>query len=188
MYALKAVGNIFLLIGKSHPIWYCGQCRNLIDDDMEDSIVCDSCLTWFHFHWISLKGPPKSKLWYCRTCYIITDKLWNFIAVSMITVHLSLGIFIEWVWFYFWRRGFDSNCWKVMSLITEPIGTAFKVWFTSSNGKVNFLLEKYKEVFTEKLGTMTQHMDNLHLKRNRNHNCWRPQPVTFSHELSFKLS
>ena len=75
MYALKAIGNIFLLIGKSHPIWYCGQCRNLIDDDMEESIVCDSCLTWFHFHQISLKGPLKSKLWYCQTCYIITDKL-----------------------------------------------------------------------------------------------------------------
>ena len=36
-------------VGKSHPIWYCGQCRNLIDDDMEDSKVCDSCLKWFHF-------------------------------------------------------------------------------------------------------------------------------------------
>ena len=62
-------------VGKSHPIWYCGQCRNLIDDDMEDSIVDDSCLKWFHFHWISLKSPPKSKLCYCPTCDIMTDKL-----------------------------------------------------------------------------------------------------------------
>ena len=108
----------------------------------------------------------------------------------MLVVHLSLGIFIEWVWFYFWKRGFDcqTNCWKVMSLITEPIGTAFKVWCTSSNGKVKLLLEKYKDVFTEKLGTMTQHVDKLYFKRNRKHNCWRLHTVTFSLELSIKLS
>ena len=128
MYALKAVGNNFLLLGKSHPIWYCGRCRNPIDDDMEDSVVCDSCLTWFHFHCISLKGPPKSKLWYCQTCHINTDTLWTCIAVSMIAVHLSLRIFIVWVWFYILRRGFDclTNCWKIKSPITGPRGTVLK--------------------------------------------------------------
>ena len=91
----------------------------------KDSIVCDSCLTWFHFHCISLKGPPKSKLWYCQTCYIVIDKLWNFIAVSMIAVHLSLRIF-KWVWFYILRYGFDcqTNNYKIMSSVAKPIGTA----------------------------------------------------------------
>ena len=66
----------------------------------------------------------------------------------MITVHLSLGMFIEWVWFYFLRRGSDcqTNCWKITSLIIGPIGSASKVWCTSYKGKVKLLLEKYKEV------------------------------------------
>ena len=66
----------------------------------------------------------------------------------MITVHLSLEMFIEWVWFYFLRRGFDcqTNCWKITSLIIGPIGSAFKVWCASCKGKVKLLLEKYKEV------------------------------------------
>ena len=66
----------------------------------------------------------------------------------MITVHLSLGMFIEWVWFYFLRRGFDcqTNCWKITSLIIRPIDSAFKICCTSCKGKVKLLLEKYKEV------------------------------------------
>ena len=67
--------NAVVMVVKSNLIWHCGRFRNVIDDDMKDSIVCDSCLTCFHFHWISLKSPPKSKLWYCLTCYIVTDKL-----------------------------------------------------------------------------------------------------------------
>ena len=69
--SVKAV----VMVVKSHPIWHCGLFWNVIDDDMEDSIVCVPCLTCFHFHCISLKCPPKSKLWYCLTCYVVTDKL-----------------------------------------------------------------------------------------------------------------
>ena len=41
--SVKAV----VVVDKSHPIWHCGRFRNLIDDDMNDSIVCDSYLNGF---------------------------------------------------------------------------------------------------------------------------------------------
>ena len=58
---------------KSHPIWYCGRCKLPIDDDQEDSIICDCCLTWFHFRCVCLKQGPKSKTWFCRYCHTNTN-------------------------------------------------------------------------------------------------------------------
>ena len=35
----------------------------------QPSIVCDSCLTWYHFKCESLAKQPKSKTWFCRGCH-----------------------------------------------------------------------------------------------------------------------
>ena len=53
---------------KDNPLWYCGRCGKPIDDDTESSIICDSCLTWFHFSCLNMKKQPKY-VWFCRLCY-----------------------------------------------------------------------------------------------------------------------
>ena len=53
---------------KRETVWYCGRCTNVIDDEEEDSIVCKSCLVWFHFRCIGLKKAPKATKWFCRQC------------------------------------------------------------------------------------------------------------------------
>lgn len=52
-----------------NPVWYCGRCTNPISDETQSSVVCDSCLCWYHFTCLNLKQPPKSKVWFCRSCY-----------------------------------------------------------------------------------------------------------------------
>ena len=66
--AWGAVCNVVDTIRK-HPVWYCGRCTKAICDETENSIVCESCLTWFHFHCMSLKQRPKCKEWFCRGCF-----------------------------------------------------------------------------------------------------------------------
>ena len=56
---------------KKHPVWYCGRCTNSISDDTENSIICDSCLVWYHFKCTGLEKTPKSKLWFCRSCHVL---------------------------------------------------------------------------------------------------------------------
>ena len=54
---------------KRQTVWYCGRCTNVINDDEEDSVVCDLCLTWFHFRCTGLKKAPKASKWFCRQCH-----------------------------------------------------------------------------------------------------------------------
>ena len=46
--AWSVVCNVVNMIRKS-PVWYCGRCTKAICDETENSIVCESCLMWFHF-------------------------------------------------------------------------------------------------------------------------------------------
>ena len=55
---------------KKNAVWFCGSCTKSICDDTENSIVCESCLTWFHFECVSLKKHPKCKQWFCRKCHV----------------------------------------------------------------------------------------------------------------------
>jgi len=48
-------------------VWICHACFH--DLHAEESIVCDSCLLWFHFKCVGLSRLPKSKNWFCRSCY-----------------------------------------------------------------------------------------------------------------------
>ena len=66
--AWMAVVNLMDTIRKK-PVWYCGRCTNPISDESESSVVCDCCLSWYHFKCLNLKQSPKSKLWFCQSCY-----------------------------------------------------------------------------------------------------------------------
>lgn len=65
--AWLAVLQVVELI-KKNPTYYCGRCTQAILDQMQCLIVCDCCLTWFHFACVCLKQSPKRTLWFCRSC------------------------------------------------------------------------------------------------------------------------
>ena len=57
----KAVLHLVKAV-KRETVWYCGRCTNVIKDEEEDSIVCKSCLVWFHFRCTGLKKSCKMVL------------------------------------------------------------------------------------------------------------------------------
>ena len=63
-----ALESLVAAIAKS-PRYFCGRCTNPIDDDTKDSILCESCLIWYHYQCMNIKKKPKSKHWFCRSCY-----------------------------------------------------------------------------------------------------------------------
>lgn len=54
---------------KREAVWYCCRCTNAINDEEENSIVCESCLVWFHFRRTGLKKAPKASEWFCHQCH-----------------------------------------------------------------------------------------------------------------------
>ena len=56
---------------REYTMRYCGRCNCPIIDDAEDSIVCDCCLVWYHFNCVGLRKIPKTKMWFCRSCYVV---------------------------------------------------------------------------------------------------------------------
>ena len=54
---------------KKGTVWYCGRCTNTINDEEENSVVCESCLVWFHFRCTGLRKAPKASKWFCRQCH-----------------------------------------------------------------------------------------------------------------------
>ena len=54
----------------SNMSWTCNVCyHDLHADTSGPSIVCESCLKWFHFTCVGLQKQPKAKNWFCRPCY-----------------------------------------------------------------------------------------------------------------------
>jgi hypothetical protein len=50
-----------------NPLYICTVCSK--DADQHDqSIMCNSCLEWYHVTCARLKNPPKSKFWFCSYC------------------------------------------------------------------------------------------------------------------------
>ena len=47
-------------------VWTCTSCHH---DLQQESIACDSCLCWYDFRCVGLKGRPKAKYWFCRSCH-----------------------------------------------------------------------------------------------------------------------
>ena len=52
---------------QKNPLYYCGCCTNPINDEIENSIQCDSCLLWYYFKCIT--RATKVKHWFCLSCY-----------------------------------------------------------------------------------------------------------------------
>ena len=67
--AWSAVEQVLEVV-KRNPVWFCGSCAKKINDDTDNSILCESCLSWFHFNCVGLKTSPKAKKWYCRQCHL----------------------------------------------------------------------------------------------------------------------
>lgn len=50
--------------------WVCNLCHHDLHSKTSGlSIVCESCLQWFHFACVGLSKQPKTKNWFCRACY-----------------------------------------------------------------------------------------------------------------------
>ena len=49
----------------SNLVWYCGVCAKEINDETEDSINCDSYLTWLHFQCACKCPKVKEWFWWC---------------------------------------------------------------------------------------------------------------------------
>ena len=54
---------------RSNPVYHCGSCNLRINDESENSIQCDSCLTWFHFDCLNIARASKNKVWFCPVCH-----------------------------------------------------------------------------------------------------------------------
>ena len=52
---------------KKKTVWICSMCQHDLHSDQ--SFLCDSCLTWFHFRCVGLSKLPKKKHWFCRQCH-----------------------------------------------------------------------------------------------------------------------
>ena len=52
---------------KEADVWICGVCHKDLADGQE-SIICDSCLQWYHFSCVCLTKMPKKKKWFCKNC------------------------------------------------------------------------------------------------------------------------
>ena len=48
-------------------LWECSVCQHDLHDGRK-SIICESCLKWYHFSCVGLTKDPKRKNWFCRLC------------------------------------------------------------------------------------------------------------------------
>ncbi len=48
---------------KAKNVWVCTTCQN--DLHSKQSIICESCLMWYHFSCVGLTKQPKLKNWFC---------------------------------------------------------------------------------------------------------------------------
>ena len=53
----------------TNPCYLYERCTNPINDGTENSILCDSCLIWYHYRSVYIKKQPKSKHQFCYSCY-----------------------------------------------------------------------------------------------------------------------
>ena len=51
---------------KEKEAWSCSVCLQALD---HEQIGCDSCLEWYHLNCAGLNKIPKSKKWFCISCY-----------------------------------------------------------------------------------------------------------------------
>ena len=51
---------------KEIDIWLCSVCQK--DVHCQQSIICESCMNWYHFTCVGLNKTPKRKNWFCKYC------------------------------------------------------------------------------------------------------------------------
>ena len=66
---------VILKIKEEGCIYFYLVCQLEISDSTDDSIHCNSCLSWIHFRCTGLKKSPKKKQWFCRACTYIASSL-----------------------------------------------------------------------------------------------------------------
>ena len=50
-------------------VWLCNCCNKHFNID--ESIVCEHCLLWYHFSCVGISKLPKKKIWFCRSCHSV---------------------------------------------------------------------------------------------------------------------
>lgn len=60
-----SVENV-LKIKSSRLTWKCGSCTH--DCSSGDTILCEACLSWFHYTCVGLLQTPRKKYWFCHSC------------------------------------------------------------------------------------------------------------------------
>lgn len=65
--AWELVQNVMKMMRETQE-WLCSSCNLALCTS--ESIVCESCLEWFHLKCIGLKTPPKKRTWFCRGCHL----------------------------------------------------------------------------------------------------------------------
>ena len=53
-------------------VWECSVCQHDLHDGRK-SIVCESCLKWYHFTCVGLTKDPKRKVWFCKDFVVLNS-------------------------------------------------------------------------------------------------------------------
>ena len=55
---------------KKNPLWHCGTCHEEIEEEGDNCVFCDRCLSWLHYRCTKPKmtKPPESTYWFCCKC------------------------------------------------------------------------------------------------------------------------
>ena len=98
---------------EKNPQWKCGVCHK--DISLTPSIVCESCLVWYHIKCSGLNVAPKKAEWFCRLCYatcstdVLRNNESNGIKVKFCIwhnsslVYVKLGLYIMMFFFVYCR-------------------------------------------------------------------------------------
>ena len=71
-----------------HVIYFCAVCEKPIlegeefpDDSPDNSVCCDNCALWFHFHCVQVSSIEEEREWLCQACLgdLMTE---NFNAIA----------------------------------------------------------------------------------------------------------
>jgi hypothetical protein len=66
-YASKTIIDQLKARKSDNVNYICGTCN--LDLGILKSICCNSCLMWYHFKCVGIRGIPKTKMWFCIDCY-----------------------------------------------------------------------------------------------------------------------
>ena len=98
---------------EKNPQWKCGVCHK--DISLTPSIVCESCLVWYHIKCSGLNVAPKKAEWFCQLCYatcstdVLRNNESNGIKVNFCIwhnsnlVYVKLGLYIMMFFFVYCR-------------------------------------------------------------------------------------